>query len=352
MNIPIKNIYYLLAYGWDRLEQAGVIRIDEADFKHVADLFASVLSAGVRRVLKRGLDHGYREVDGLVRGIRGKIQFDESIRRTAFQAGRAYCLFDELSSETVLNRVVAQTLRNMVGLEDLDAALRSELRECIDRMGCLAPIRLTASTFSRVQMHGNNASYAFLIEVCRLVSESIAVDESNGRRRFRDFLRDEGPMARLFERFVYNFYRREQCGLTVGNRVLKWAQTEGTAVDLAMLPSMRTDVFLSSSTRRVIVDAKYYRSPLQSNYRKDTVRSGHLYQLYAYVRNLELIEPGPPEVEGVLIYPLVDRPISLDVKIHGHRFQLRTIDLASSWREIHHDLLEIVTRPVADEIVG
>jgi 5-methylcytosine-specific restriction endonuclease McrBC regulatory subunit McrC len=41
--------------------------------------------------------------------------------------------------------------------------------------------------------------------------------------------------------------------------------------DLEHLPAMRTDVSLEAAHRKIIIDAKYYRDPMQTNFGTDVV---------------------------------------------------------------------------------
>ncbi len=43
MQIPIQNIYYLLCYAWDSLEEKGRVSVDIDDTTQLLDLFAKVL---------------------------------------------------------------------------------------------------------------------------------------------------------------------------------------------------------------------------------------------------------------------------------------------------------------------
>jgi len=341
MSIPVRNIYFLLAYAWDCLEEADVVDVSEEDFKTVADLLAKVLAAGVRHLTKRGLDRGYRERAETLNGIRGKLDFDTSLRVGLFIQGRAHCLFEELTADVVHNQIVAQTMRELLKVDDLDPDIADGLRVCLHRMGPLSPIRLSRAVFARIQLHGNNAFYRFLLEICKLVYEASAIDEISGKRRFRDFVKDDGPLARLFERFVFNFYKREQTEYRVSGRRIEWEDTWGTEDALSMLPVMRTDVYLDSPQRRVVIDTKYYRQALSGNFGNDAVRSAHLYQLFAYLRNIQVRENARPTVEGVLLYPRVDQTLELDYIIHGHRLRVLTIDLAAHWSKIREALLRV-----------
>ena len=73
-----------------------------------------------------------------------------------------------------------------------------------------------------MQLHSNNRYYKFLLHVCELVHRSWLVDEATGSYRFRDFLRDEQLMARVFEDFVFHFYRIERPEFTVRKEMIAW----------------------------------------------------------------------------------------------------------------------------------
>ena len=59
MKIPILNIYYLLCYAWNKLEESGLVDVKTEDSTTLLDLFARVLISGTTHILKRGLDRGY-----------------------------------------------------------------------------------------------------------------------------------------------------------------------------------------------------------------------------------------------------------------------------------------------------
>ena len=48
MRIPIENIYYLLCYAWNKLEEKDRVNISVGDNTELQDLFAKVLINAVR----------------------------------------------------------------------------------------------------------------------------------------------------------------------------------------------------------------------------------------------------------------------------------------------------------------
>jgi 5-methylcytosine-specific restriction enzyme subunit McrC len=159
---------------------------------------------------------------------------------------------------------------------------------------------------------------------------------------FRNFFRDERRMRGLFERFIRNLLRREQRSFRVEAEQLRWELTTGSAADLAFLPRMRTDVTLRRPGQTLVIDAKFYREPLQQHHGRWTVRSGHLYQLFTYLRNLAVQGQPSSEVEGMLLYPQANRVLDLAFEIHGHRVRVCTINLKEPWPQIHNALLALL----------
>src|ERR1035441_6422817 len=72
--IPIANIYYLLCYAWDALEERDALAdVGALDSTHLLGLSAGGLVTGTRRLLRRGLDRGYLAREEEIPGIRGKL---------------------------------------------------------------------------------------------------------------------------------------------------------------------------------------------------------------------------------------------------------------------------------------
>jgi 5-methylcytosine-specific restriction enzyme subunit McrC len=110
---------------------------------------------------------------------------------------------------------------------------------------------------------------------------------------------------------------------------------------------MITDTSLISTNRRIVVETKFVPEALVVGRRGDQarVRASHLYQLFAYLMNLAAKEASR-KIEGVLLYPRVNRAVDLALVLHGHPVQIRTLDLSLPWLRIEECLLQsISSRP-------
>ena len=89
MKIPIRNIYFLLCYAWNTLEEGAVVHVEQDDCKSYADLFARVLESGVAHLLKRGLDRGYVTEEEDTSSLRGKFDVSTTIRHNSLRQARS-----------------------------------------------------------------------------------------------------------------------------------------------------------------------------------------------------------------------------------------------------------------------
>ena len=89
----------------------------------------------------------------------------------------------------------------------------------------------------------------------------------------------------------------------------------------------------------------YYKNTLAEVYGKEVVHPANLYQLYAYIRNLDLLCPGK-RVGGMLLYPTVQRELDLTYTIHGYAIHVRTVNLMQPWQKIADRLQSLAPLPV------
>lgn len=340
--VPVRNVFYLLCYAWNRLAEGQLVDVSSIDRDELGDLFARMLISGVRHLLRRGLERDYLQCQEEVAGIRGRVALVETHRRFLDRHGRASCTFDELTHDTLANRILKATMRKLASVDSLDAGNRWQLRSLMRRFGDVSDVRVTRADFSRVRLHGNNRPYHFLMSVCRLVHDCVLVDEGTGRYRVRDFLRDHHAMAKLFESFVFHFFRIERPDFEVKSDIIRWDGDSVVDPTMAYLPTMRTDICLRNSSRTVVIDAKYYSETLEEWYDAQRIHSAHLYQLVSYLKNLRPRGGADADAEGMLLYPTVNRSLRLDYTLLGHRVRICTVDLAREWPEIDAELRGLV----------
>ena len=332
--IPVQNIYFLLCYAWDRLDEGELTQVNSETCDTLQDLFAKVLISGTQRLMKQGFHRGYMEEVEETASLRGRIAFSPSVRAMSWSKGRMVCEYAELSYNTIPNRILKTTLRNLLYVEGLEEKHKDQLAGLLHQLHEVSPIRITSKLFRRIQYHQNLRFYRFLMHVCEFVHESLLPTEGGRDSHFRDFIRDERKMAYVFEDFIRNFYRRERPDYRVGKKNFGWQDIEGDDAAIALMPRMETDVDLSKGDQLTILDCKYYKEAFTSNRDVEKMRSGHLYQLYAYIKNRAILDSSS-RVSGALLYPDVGQSFCHQFKLQGHEVTVANIDLHQPWPKIH-----------------
>jgi len=346
MTIPVKNIYYLLCYAWDTLEFGDLAQVDDDNFDSIESLLAKVLLESTDTLFKRGLTHDYIETEAEIAGIKGRIDFDMSRRRQLFRQGKAHCRFDDFTPNVLPNQIIKSTLKRLMRLNSIPAKLRESLRVQHSRLMFVDSIELQSEHFRRVSIHSSNTLYCFLMNICSLVFHNTGVQENGQERSFRDFLRDEKKMARLFEAFIRNFYQREQTRYRSGADTIAWQFAPESTGNLDLFPRMVTDITLASAFEKIIIEVKYYpEAMVQNRFGDFRLRSNNLYQLFAYLNNVALSSehPGNAHCSGILLYPTVHESIDETYNLANHTIRIYTLNLNQPWQGIRNDLLGLIT---------
>lgn len=339
--VPIENIYYLLCYAWNTLDESDVIDTNSIESPQLQDLFARILINGTNRILKDGLDKGYYVQSEASSCLRGRLDFCTSTNQLLLQKAQVYCCYDELQSNILHNQILKTTIKRLSTVDILDSQLRVALQRLYHRLVGIDDISLSRLTFRQVQLHRNNSFYSFLMNLCELIFQSLLVDETSGSYKFRDFMQDPQKMWKVFQSFVFNFYRFEQSTYKVSSENIGWDIQEIDDVAYSLLPRMVTDITLKSDSRTLIIDTKYYEQTLQSYFDTDKFHSKDMYQLFTYLMNYRSTHPEQ-QPHGMLLYPCVTKSLNAKMTISGVPIQICTIDLSQPWLNIKTDLLGFV----------
>jgi 5-methylcytosine-specific restriction enzyme subunit McrC len=343
--IPLATLYYFLCYAWNRLPEPALLRATEASaFHRPLELLAQVLLHATRRLLRTGLPRTFVPQQDELTQLRGRVELTPSLSRGLLPRGSALCTFDELSTDSPLHQLLADTLAALARAAGLPLALRRELslvRRRFPPLSETARPAPSAATFRELRRQRLGSEASFLLHVCELIWQTALPNPTpTGRGRFIDFRRDEGLMARIFEQFVRNFYRREQRRYRVYAETIVWQAEAPEAKDLALLPTMLTDTTLEAPERKIILDTKYYAAALRPRYDQQRLIAPHLYQLYAYLQNQR---PAPGQaLEGILLYPAATQAINLRYTLGGHPVRVVTLDLHQPWPGLAADLLKLI----------
>lgn len=335
--VPVKNIYYMLVYDWNHPHEKDFISVFDEEEKDLLNLLSRVLLIKVKALIKRGFYKQYVELQDESGIIRGKLLFKESLQTFSYKRGKMHILQEDMSYDILHNQVIKTTLYNLSKIDYLEKEYQEEIRNILTYFESISLIKITGRLFNEIKLHRNNQHYQFLLNICQFIWENTLLNEGESEKLFQDFSREHQKMAKLFENFVKNFYKREIQGSRVKSESLYWP-AEGERTNY--IPKMKTDISLEYANQKIIIDTKFYKDMFGEQWNKETVRSGHLYQIFSYLKNDEFYTGR--KATGILLYPKVQKAINLHYKIHGFDVKICTVDLTQHWNKIHDRLLEIV----------
>lgn len=353
--ILIRNVFYMLSYAFQVLQQTNYENVATEDFEYVEDLMAAILEKGVSQQLKQGLHKEYIWKQDILPTVRGKINLQGTMREHLLQKQNIACEYDELSENNIFNQIIKATMRALIGSGKVSPERKQGLKKALLYFSNVDEIVVNGIEWSRLQITRNNRSYEMLMNICRLALEGMLQSTAKGKYRLPNFLDDN--MAGLFERFVREYYKQHYGRrLEVSAAEVKWNITDNTKDGvIKFLPKMRTDITLRDrkDRKRVhIIDTKYYSRQMQYRFNKPTYHNQNIYQIFAYVKNEDT--SGSGNVSGMLLYAKTDEDLDSDgeFEIGGNIIGIRTLDLNQSFPEIACQLDQIVIDYFGVEVVA
>ncbi len=353
--IPIRNLWHMFLYDWDAWRLKDHWRAEVEAAPSLDALLGSILVSLVQQRLRIGLGRNYRDDESLISGIRGRVDFSQSLKRLAFQHGRAYCRCQTFSANVPKNQIIRSTVARLVQVGDfgpdrpLANELRSKMRRLVHNTASIDLIDLKIERIRREQLGRHDADYSLMLAICYLLLQRQMPTETIGNSKLPFLDRDECTLFEVYERFVAKFYTVHLLDWIVSpQRKFKWPAAQPSG----FLPIMSPDLVLTHkvTSKRVVLDTKFTQHILVPGAWNNLVFSrDHLFQLYAYLRSQEETSDHHRTATGILLYPTVNHRLSEFVSIQGHEFRWETIDLAQPWEEIEEDLLKIPAATLSAE---
>ena len=359
--IPVRNVWLLMLYA-SRFYQELPSRLTygaEENPDDIPDLVAEILTHAVERRIRRNLTLEFHRSRADLTRVRGRIDAFRTERRSLLRQGKIACSFEELTTNTPRNRLVKAALNGLRG------SVRDELlgRRCrrlavaLDRAGVgnetSAGIR-SRSLRGALTASRANAEDRQMLAAAELAFRLSLPTEDPGRAHLPAPGRDEKWARDLFEAAVGGFYSTVlgPRGWSVNRgKWIRWPieeQTKTSRID-DIMPHMQTDIILESpsadvhgDTHRTIIDTKFTSILKPGLFRAQALKSGYIYQMYAYLRSQESAsDPRSFDSSGMLLHPSVGEDIDESAVIQGHRIRFATVDLAADSTAIRARLVAL-----------
>lgn len=293
----------------------------------LARLFAEKLVAE----LLRGPERRYRSRRENLHGFKGKLVVARQVLRNAAHRERFVCDYDELVTDTPMNRVFRAACRQLVLAARVPRTVDA-LRRALSLLDEVEDEVVTPELLQRVPIDRKNERFESLFAFCRLLFAHESPTARAGATNTFSLLFD---MNVVFEQFITAFVRRHVLPQLPGWSLFPQAHGRhrhllsraGRGV-LRLAPDLLLE---TPDGDLVVVDTKWKHLARGGKQRRAS--RSDLYQLYAYLQRFEadrtvLLYPRVPHVDpDVLeVFEQGDEPGTKRVEV---RFTDVSVDLAS-----------------------
>lgn len=294
----------------------GKVRLQDDDFDFpeetaLPDAIALALCAAARRAFARGVLRGYLTRDDALQMVRGRIRFDDQIRRRFGVPLPVEVRYDEFTDDILENRLVKAAAHRLGRLPLRSVRARDGLRRVAAWLDEVSLCEYPPNAVPHVSFDRLNRRYDGVVTLSRLILRHGEYEAARGEVPASGFLMD---MNQVFQEFL-TVALGEALGLPAavfGERKIRRLDDDDRVL-------LKPDLVWTEGTRTAFVgDAKY------KNIEGGAVPNADLYQLLAYATAEDL--PG-----GLLVYAKGEADgREYTVRHAGKRLRVMALDLSGS----------------------
>ena len=313
--IGVPQLLSLACYALDRVK----LQPRDFDFHRDAALpeyLAIALISAARLAFSRGLLRGYLTREEAMYTVRGRIRFDEQMRRRFGIPMPVEVRHDEFTDDITANRLVKAAVRLLGVMRLRSPEARNGLVRIAATLDNVSLVEFSARNVPNVEFDRLNAHYREVVALSRMILQHGAYQLNRGTVRAPGLLVD---MIKLFQDFVTVALREE-----LGVSEERFGEGKIATLDLPATGErgrvhLIPDLVWRDGSRCVFVGDVKYKS-----IDDERVRNSDLYQMLAYVTALDL--PG-----GILIYAKGEAEAA-KYRVHhsGKLLEVNALDLSGT----------------------
>ena len=304
--VPISRLFFMLGYAPSRrIWRDEPVLLD--DDQQLVPAISAAYIRQVNRAIAKGLLQGYSTYRTTETVVRGRIDFNEQLKRRSGILTPIEVVFDEYSTDIIENQILASAIDRLLRLPQLDPRSRASLKGLAFVFGAvkLLPRGIAPTT---ITIDRRNEHYEPAIDLARLILAGASIEHRVGRVRATGFLMS---VAEVFEDFTSEVIKEalESRGGTVTK------QLHGK-LDVGLQLAIRPDIAWVVDNRVVaVLDAKY-KAEKPAGY-----PNADVYQMLAYCTRYGL-------KDGHLVYaageiePTVHAIAGSGIRVHCHAVNL------------------------------
>jgi 5-methylcytosine-specific restriction enzyme subunit McrC len=252
------------------------------------EFLAGQLAQRMSERVTAGLQRAYRQQCEQGAVLHGRLDLPAQLREAPGRKDQLHSQYEDLSADLPCNRAVKATAEALSASPLLGAELRTALRQALAGFEGVSSVSPSARLWEEVQVQRSPAEYRPLLDLCRLLADSLTLSDMAGNTPAPSFLID---LERVFEMHVTRgiveefALSRDQTAAVQATRTVN--EPIANQPDIAMRPDLTIDC---DGRTALVIDAKWKRLP-------GNTETADLYQILAYgtalgAKGVVLVYPG------------------------------------------------------------
>ena len=188
--IGIPQLLSLACYAMGAFRQQESHLFNFQEEEALPDTLALALVSAARRAFSRGLLHGYITEEEALYGIRGRIRFDDQLRRRFGVPLPVEVRYDEFTDDILANQLVKAAVARLGGMRLRSQTARRGLGWIAGTLDNISLVEFQPGDVPSVTFDRLNEHYRGVVGLSRLILRYSAFESRRGRIRAAGFLMD------------------------------------------------------------------------------------------------------------------------------------------------------------------
>jgi 5-methylcytosine-specific restriction enzyme subunit McrC len=270
------------------LHESTLSQLAKADLMHI---FATIYIQLLLKELRRGVYKEYRLKQENSPTLKGRFLINEHVSRNAFLPVKAYCEFDELQEDVLLNQILKKAL-TVIFPYITKSNLKTESLFIIEMLQDVSDIRVSKIDLDSVQFNRQNRRFETVSRVANMILSNDMMTSKYSNSRGFAFLFEMNVLFESYIELALRFLAQEK-------QFDVRAQHDEKRLLINVISGqenikLKPDFVINGEDFQMIIDTKWKNIVLDG---RILYQQSDLYQMYAYVTSYNEAE------KCILLYP-------------------------------------------------
>ena len=270
----------------------------KTDRMNLYEIFISMFIQQVIELTRRGLKSAYIPMSDNLNFYKGKLLFNEHIKKNMIHREKFYVSYDEFQVNRAENRLIKSTLMKLQKISTNSINIKS-IRQLLTLFEMVTPSTNYAKDFSKVVIDRNTKDYEDIMIWCKVFLMNKSFSTFSGGTNARALL---FPMEKVFEAYVAQNIRKVfgEINWDVSTQDRGYYLFRENNRDIF---SLRPDIAVTREDgHQIIMDTKWKRLVDDSG-KNYGISQADMYQMFAYSKKYDtpdiwLLYPKTEEMSG------------------------------------------------------